>query len=489
MKKLLFLAIMSVVAATASAQQKYVTEVQSEANERWWGMDRWGGSWNLYMNADADLELQFDTYMMVSSAGRYLWSEKPFDVDFDGDQMTVSSDSEKIEVQKGGKTLREAYLVCVHKNLPEGREVPSIDLFTHPVYKPGYRPDVTWGQGEIVEYARRIVAEGLPAGTIAIPEGWCSLNVPFAFSPELFPDPQGMVAELHKMGFKVMLTVTPRIPAFGRVFTDAYRRGDIMPVDGTFGTLDVGKHSVYETFRQGIGALKSQYAFDGFRLDGNAIPVSGANDPALQNWAGLAGGIGMCELTGAYKHAFMPYVTETDMPDPAAYPGFMLKSLLAASLSGNIYKTAAYGGRYPQLEGVKLAEYMAAALFFPSASVEFAPWEFGERNLYDHVKEALMFRASLADYMENLINESVRTGEPIARHMEYQFPRQGFSDCDDQFMLGPKYLIAPCLDGAASRMVRLPKGRWADKHGKKYKGPLVTEAACNGGVIYFELTK
>ena len=72
--------------------------------------------------------------------------------------------------------------------------------------------------------------------------------------------------------------------------------------------------------------------------------------------------------------------------------------------------------------------------------------------------------------------------------MEYQFPRSGFADCDNQFMLGNRYLVAPPLDESPQRMVRLPKGVWTDMNGKRYKGPVVVNASAQDGrMICFEL--
>ena len=59
---------------------------------------------------------------------------------------------------------------------------------------------------------------------------------------------------------------------------------------------------------------------------------------------------------------------------------------------------------------------------------------------------------------------------PIVRHMEYEFPNQGFENCKDQFMLGPKYLVAPVLTKEDSREVMLPAGEWKDDLGKVWKG-------------------
>ena len=54
--------------------------------------------------------------------------------------------------------------------------------------------------------------------------------------------------------------------------------------------------------------------------------------------------------------------------------------------------------------------------------------------------------------------------------MEYSFPDQGFEKCVDQYMLGDNYLVAPMLNKGAVRKVTLPKGRWTDEKGCKYKG-------------------
>ena len=65
---------------------------------------------------------------------------------------------------------------------------------------------------------------------------------------------------------------------------------------------------------------------------------------------------------------------------------------------------------------------------------------------------------------------AAKDGEPIVRHMEYSFPLQGFEFCNDQYMLGDQYLVAPMVDKGEAREVKLPKGTWIDDLGKKYKG-------------------
>ena len=71
-------------------------------------------------------------------------------------------------------------------------------------------------------------------------------------------------------------------------------------------------------------------------------------------------------------------------------------------------------------------------------------------------------------YILNCAKVSDKTYEPIVRHKEYAFPREGFAECNDQYMLGDRYLIAPIVTN--TRIVKLPKGKWKDDTGKIYKG-------------------
>ena len=76
-------------------------------------------------------------------------------------------------------------------------------------------------------------------------------------------------------------------------------------------------------------------------------------------------------------------------------------------------------------------------------------------------------------YIESLLASRSAKGDPIIRPVEYEHPRKGFADCDDQFMIGDKIIFAPLSSDNRSRTVRLPRGAWIDSNGKKIKGPVV----------------
>ena len=63
----------------------------------------------------------------------------------------------------------------------------------------------------------------------------------------------------------------------------------------------------------------------------------------------------------------------------------------------------------------------------------------------------------------NAVADAEKTGEPILRSLEYNYPNQGYAKIIDEFMLGQEYLIAPVLEkGATSRKVVFPQGTWRD---------------------------
>ena len=70
-----------------------------------------------------------------------------------------------------------------------------------------------------------------------------------------------------------------------------------------------------------------------------------------------------------------------------------------------------------------------------------------------------------------LVEESLVTGEPIIRCLEYNDPHQGFETVDDEFMLGMNILVAPVVTkNTRRRNVVFPKGKWVDADGNIYVG-------------------
>ena len=88
---------------------------------------------------------------------------------------------------------------------------------------------------------------------------------------------------------------------------------------------------------------------------------------------------------------------------------------------------------------------MQLASLLPVPAIGMAPWRITDPQIARQCRDALEIRGKLGGYYAALAAESSRTAEPLVRHMEYEFPRNGFTDCNDQFMIGSKYLVAPLL--------------------------------------------
>jgi alpha-glucosidase len=111
----------------------------------------------------------------------------------------------------------------------------------------------------------------------------------------------------------------------------------------------------------------------------------------------------------------------------------------------------------------------------PMMQFSVAPWRvLNEQNL-KAVKKAVAIREAYTPIIMELVEKAAKSGEPVVRSMEYEFPHVGFYNIKDQFMLGSNILVAPIIEkGVTKRLVTLPKGKW-QYNGKNYKGGKVVE--------------
>ena len=105
--------------------------------------------------------------------------------------------------------------------------------------------------------------------------------------------------------------------------------------------------------------------------------------------------------------------------------------------------------------------------------------------------EAAQLHKKYADYIVTLVEKSAISGEPIVRHMEYEYPHSGYETVCDQFMLGSEILVAPVVEkGQTVRSVILPAGKWIYCDGNAYEGGQTVEVAAPINVLpYFTKAK
>ena len=113
----------------------------------------------------------------------------------------------------------------------------------------------------------------------------------------------------------------------------------------------------------------------------------------------------------------------------------------------------------------------------PMMQFSAAPWRYLSKENAAACRAFAELHCAFGPYILGLARHAAKTGEPIMRTMEYEFPHQGFETETVQFMLGPKWLVAPVVDEDDTVTVRLPAGTWRDDLGETHVGPKTLELA------------
>ena len=404
-------------------------------------------------------------------------------------------------VAKGGRTLREAYLYCVHKYAWPKGTAPARHPFMRPVYDTGLSETlIAAGGTALLAAADSITAHGYPPGLLLIPDGWQDHSGEGGLDRNLYASFRDTADELTRRGFDVMFTVTPYIPAAGQRYIEARRKGMLLKdaegrpaiirlPSGYYACLDVTLPEVTAYFgelldnlrKEGITALR----FDCHRaLD--ILPPGERTERYLTAWAALGEryGAAMYPLAEQTQTQWRPYSVALSPEISWESMRRALTDAIHAGLTGYIYPylslTSSAGHCSDEtmlLRAVQLALFMPIAAVPPDGSL------FPTGTCRKEMEKAVGLRMEMNGYMEELLQEAGTTGEPLMRHMEYQFPGQGFWDCTDQYMLGSRYLVAPVLDDTGRRTVRLPRGTWISADGTRYKGPRVINVDVSDGSI------
>ncbi len=135
--------------------------------------------------------------------------------------------------------------------------------------------------------------------------------------------------------------------------------------------------------------------------------------------------------------------------------------------------------------------YAQVASLMPMMQFSASPWRVLSYENKKIVHSAAKLHEALGEKIWSLAEHAAKTGEPIVRYMEYEFPNCGMEHITDQFMLGSEILAAPVVTpDTYKRKVIFPSGVWISPDNKEYDGPCeaVVDAPLDT-VLYFTLKK
>jgi alpha-glucosidase len=108
----------------------------------------------------------------------------------------------------------------------------------------------------------------------------------------------------------------------------------------------------------------------------------------------------------------------------------------------------------------------------PMMQFSVAPWRILDAAHLDAVKDAVALRMAFTPRILRLAEAAAASGEPMLRPMAYVFPRGGYENVKDQFMLGDDLLVAPMVGKGVTRKVLIPEGHWKSDDGRVMEGPM-----------------
>ena len=515
MKKKLFLVI-AVIGMGAWAD--FRTVVEPLPGEKWWGGILSKG-WEMpYGNTRKPVDLSWagdvTAPFFVSSAGRYVWSDKPFVYAFTNDVLYISSKTEKVEPVVAGKSLKEAYLVASAKHFPFNGKTPAELLFTLPQWNNWIEIAIQgMTQKSVDAYTEALAKSGFPCGVYLMDGGWYPYQGSYTFYARDFPDPKGMFARIREKGWKSMIWTSPFVCPDSREYK-LLRHGKGYMVEGkdvlAYDKATKGKRAGVKWWWSGISCVwdltyepgwndyvetlqkfAAEYGIDGFKWDagdvGSMESTLRYHDPEKRSIDWVHDYIRVGAEKFPYNEYRVGYKTG-GMPVMQRLPDVRHRWDAVQHVSGMVQAAGLLGSPYVVADMVGGGDAMtyrpggffserlfvrscALAALHPMMQFSAAPWRYLSKENQEICKAFAELHVQFGPYILDLARHAAKTGEPIVRTMEYEFPNAGFARPMTQFMLGSKWLVAPVTAEDDSVVVELPVGRWRDDLGEEHVGP------------------
>jgi len=368
-------------------------------------------------------------------------------------------------------------------------------------------PDALYAVGRRLGFSRRAVdrlAARDPGDALAglhraaaqqgIPLPYYGIGCSFRWNRSRFPDPAGMIRELHETGWRLSLWVNPYVPAHTLAYRSLRSSGRFLRrADGRVGvdfdmpSVDFGAvdfthpkgrawfaERIQELVRLGVDVIKTDF--------GEGIPDDATGHdggpPGLHNrYATLypetvfravrdAGGDPMVwgRSGGLDIHRYPVQWGGDPRSDPRDMAAALRGALSYAASGGafTAFDSGGFGGRpSPEL----FVRWFQMGMLFSHARLHGTtprePWTFGPRALAIFRKFAAL-RYRLIPYLYSQSVEGIRLGRPLVRPIALDEPDDPAAGCEDEYLLGESLLVAPIVPGSRPAPIVLPRGEWHD---------------------------
>lgn len=354
-------------------------------------------------------------------------------------------------------------------------------------------------QEQTLQFLGEIVRHDFPCAVVQLDERWETGHGDLIFDRSKFPDPGGLVDQIHARGYLATLWSCPFVNMDTAVFSEEYDTG-YMVMDATrrrpaimrwwhgpAGLVDFTNPQAAAKYAAKLQRLVDDFGWDGFKIDGGDVRYQptgvdrGFHVPTPPS--------GYCDLYMQFFHDRFYDLAESRTSWFAQSLGLMareggkdsvwgLNNGLAAVLAlGMTQGMLGYpylipdmiGGRIRTRDaelglpnGAMFLRWTQACALLPIMQFSWAPWNY-DRNTLDLTREYTRLHEDLADEWDALADRALAEGQPIVRPLFLQWPDDPETyPIYDQFLVGESLLVAPVLSQDSRRAVYLPEGEWLD---------------------------
>lgn len=323
---------------------------------------------------------------------------------------------------------------------------------------------------------------------------WCD----FQWDPRTFPDPEGMLARLHEKDLHLCVWINPYIGQRSPLFAEAKASGYLVKKPGGdvwqwdlwqagMALVDFTNPDATAWYQGHLRRLLGQ-GVDAFKTDfGERIPIGvdyfdGSSPERMHNYytqlynkavfdvleeergVGDAVLFARSATVGGQK---LPVHWGGDSTSSYESMAETLRGGLSLAFSGFGFWSHDIGGFEGTPNAGVFKRWTAFGLLsshsrFHGSNSYRVPWAFDEEAV-DVTRLFTRLKLSLMPYLYAVGLEASRSGTPVLRPMQLEFPDDpAVGYLDRQYLLGPDLLVAPVFSEAGEVEFYLPAGTWTN---------------------------
>ncbi len=338
------------------------------------------------------------------------------------------------------------------------------------------------------------------------PTQWCD----FVWDPDIFPDPEGLLKEIHDKGIKICVWINPYIAQKSRLFKEGMEHGYfIKKTNGDVWQWDKWQAGMaivdftnpdavkwYQGYlkgllRQGVDVFKTDF---GERIPSEGVKFFDGSDPKkMHNYYTLLYNKVVTDAIADVKGrkealVFARSATVGSQCYPVQWGGDSSSnySSMAETLrAGLSFGMSGFGYWSHDISGFESSAtpdiykrwtqfgLLSSHSRYHGSTTYKVPWLYGDEAV-EVSKKFTNLKLRLLPYLLAMSNKAHEHGTPMLRSMILEFPHDpGCETLDMQYMFGDNLLVAPIFNdqGIGTFYVPATKGKWISiLTGESYEG-------------------